>query len=146
MNLILKPSRLTCVLLLCLGSLASGHAVGADYPNVVGTWERVSGMRAVTGTAQHKVPAVLTPDGESGLQQIVVAGQKSGVFDGQAKLVDGEHHLIAGAFRKDAKRFVISSDIGTLSGEIAGDEMEACFTTLLTSVNIAGCYQLKKVK
>ena len=129
-----------------LAVIASGQAFAADYPDMVGTWERVSGMRAVTGTSKNKQPAVLTPSGESGLQVIKVAEQKSGVFDGEATLVDGESYLIAGAFRRDGKRYVMSSDIGTLSGEVSGDEMEACFTTLLTSVNIAGCYQLKKTK
>ncbi len=124
----------------------ASQAYAADYPNIVGTWERVSGMRAVTGTSQNKQTPVLTTAGESGLKMIKVSSQNSGVFEGEAKLVDGENHLIAGAFRKDGKRYVISSDIGTLSGEILGDEMEVCFTTLLTTVNIAGCYQMKKVK
>jgi hypothetical protein len=26
-----------------------------------------------------------------------------------------------------------------------GSELEVCFTTILTNVNIAGCYQLKKL-
>lgn len=131
---------------LLLTTLASSQVFAAEYPNIVGTWERVSGMRAVTGTAQNKQTAVLTSSGESGLKMIRIANQNSGVFDGEATLVGGEAHLVAGAFRKDGKRYIISSDIGTLSGEISGDEMEACFTTLLTTVNIAGCYQLKKIK
>lgn len=129
-----------------MSSAMFSTVLAADYPNIVGTWERVSGMRAVTGTSQNKQAPVLTTSGESGLQMIRVADQKSGVFEGEAKLVGGENHLIAGAFRQDGKRYVISSDIGTLSGEVAGDVMEACFTTLLTNVNIAGCYQLKKIK
>ena len=133
-------------LTLLLSLAASSQAYCADYPNIVGTWERMSGMRAVTGTAQNKQTPVLTSAGESGLKMIKISTQNSGVFEGEAKLVDGENHLIAGAFRKDGKRYVISSDIGTLSGEISGDEMEACFTTLLTTVNIAGCYQLKRAK
>lgn len=137
-------SRLGLTLLLTIA--ASSQAFAADYPNIAGTWERTSGMRAVTGTAQNKQAAVLTSSGESGLQMIRVAEQSSGVFAGEAQLVGGENHQIAGAFRKDGKRYVISSDIGTLSGEVSGDDMEACFTTLLTNVNIAGCYQLKRVK
>ncbi len=140
----LFTSKFALAVMLSLAGASQAYAT--DYPNIVGTWERVSGMRAMTGTAQNKQAPVLTAAGESGLKMLKVTSQISGVFEGEAKLVDGESHLIAGAIRKDGKRYVISSDIGTLSGEITGDEMEACFTTLLTTVNIAGCYQMKKAK
>ena len=71
-------------------------------------------MRVVTGTSQNKQAHVLTAAGESGLKMIKISSQNSGVFEGEVKLVDGESHLIAGAFRKDGKRYVISSDIGAL--------------------------------
>jgi len=131
--------------LFVVAALATGQACAEDYPNIVGTWERVTGMRAVRGTPQNKRAPVLTTKGESGLKVIKVTSQDSGVFEGEATLVDGENHFIAGAFRKDGKRYVMSSDIGALSGEVSGDEMEVCFTTLLTTINVAGCYQMKNL-
>ncbi len=130
-------------LTLMLGVL--GQPSAADYPNVLGTWEWVSGSRATTGTAQNQLPPAMSASGELGLQTLRISEQKGGAFVGEAKLATGERYLLAGAFRKDGKRYVISSDIGVLSGEVVGSELEVCFTTVLTNVNIAGCYQLRKL-
>jgi hypothetical protein len=124
----------------------SSHALAAQPADLTGSWERVSGVRAVTGTVQHKRPTVLTTEGESGLKTLRILEQNGAAFAGEAQLVDGEPHLIAGALRQDGKNFVISSDIGALSGKTEGQHMEVCFTTLMTDINIAGCYQLKRTK
>lgn len=136
-------SRTWCLLLILTFGMLN-QAIATDYPNILGTWNRVSGSRAVTGTSQNQLLSVISDTSESGLQTLRISEQKNGAFIGEARLKGGETYLIAGAFRKDGKRYVISSDIGSLSGEVQGNELEACFTTLLTNINIAGCYQLKK--
>jgi hypothetical protein len=145
LNSPMKPLTFKLFLALTLTLGVLGQSSAADYPNVLGTWERVSGSRATTGTEQNKLPPTMSASGDQGLQTMRIDEQKGGAFVGEATLATGEKYLLAGAFRKDGKRYVISSDIGVLSGELMGNELEACFTTLLTSVNIAGCYQLKKL-
>ena len=141
----MKSLNFKFFLILTLMLSALGRSYAADYPGILGTWERVSGSRAVTGTVQNQVPAAMSTSGEPGLQTIRISEQNGGAFVGEAKLATGEIYLVAGAFRKDGKRYVISSDIGSLSGEVLGNELEVCFTTLLTNMNVAGCYQMKKL-
>ncbi len=116
-----------------------------DTAELVGTWERISGARAITGTMQNKSQIAPVIDGTDGLKSIRIEKQKDGAFYGKAQLMNGDTSMIAGALRNNKKNFVMSGDVGHLSGSIEDQVMDVCFTTILPEINIAACYVLKKI-
>ena len=75
----------------------------ADTAELVGTWERISGARAITGTMQNKSQIAPVIDGTDGLKSIRIEKQKDGAFYGKAQLMNGDTSMIAGALRNNKK-------------------------------------------
>ena len=140
-------SRISMFSLFSIILIASGTNAHAqsDAAELIGTWERISGARAITGTMQNKSQIAPVIDSVAGLKTIRIEKQKDGAFYGQAKLANGDTSMIAGALRANKKNFVMSGDVGHLSGSIEGQMMDICFTTILPEINIAACYVLKKL-
>lgn len=133
---------LTLIPLMLITTMGNAQA---DTDELVGTWERISGARAITGTMQNKSQIAPVIDGTDGLKSIRIEKQKDGAFYGKAQLMNGDSSMIAGALRNNKKNFVMSGDVGHLSGTIEDQVMDVCFTTILPEINIAACYVLKKI-
>src|SRR5262245_36215040 len=90
-------------------ALLSFKAMAADVPNIVGTW------------TLSKTPASLA-------ETVKILRQDRDSFSGTIVGPKGKPENILGAFRRDAKTFVYSSDKSGGTGRIQGNEIEICRT------------------
>src|SRR5262245_14093132 len=90
----------------------------ADVPNVIGAWKVPDRERAATAYQQAQDAAltvkIVRQDGES--------------FSGTVLSLKGKTERIVGAFRRDARTFIYSSQRTAGMGKVQGDKMEICRT------------------
>jgi hypothetical protein len=99
-------------------ALLATNATAADFPNVIGAWRVPERERSVTRYQQAQDAAltvnIVRQDGES--------------FSGTVIALNGKTERIVGAFRRDARTFIYSSQRTAGMGKVQGDKMEICRT------------------
>lgn len=125
--------------------LQSGLTFAAP-PNMVGTWEAVSGYWAGTGTEMNPAPAELSQKPVQ--QKLVIGVQEESAFHGVSIRQGGESRNLAGVIGPDGRSLVFSIDYGTGSGTLSADgtQMTNCGTTIQLTRNFAFCTVFKKAK
>src|SRR5882757_6689797 len=101
-----------------LVALASTCVSAADFPNVIGTWSVSTRRHAETSGQAAEIASlsvkILRQDGDS--------------FSGTVIGLKGKNERIVGAFRRDRRTFVYTSDKTAGVGQIQGNEMQICRT------------------
>jgi hypothetical protein len=99
-------------------ALLATNATAADFPNVIGAWRVPERERSATRYQQAQDAAltvnIVRQDGES--------------FSGTVIALNGKTERIVGAFRRDARTFIYSSQRTAGMGKVQGDKMEICRT------------------
>jgi hypothetical protein len=99
-------------------ALLATNATAADFPNVIGAWRVPERERSATRYQQAQDAAltvnIVRHDGES--------------FSGTVIALNGKTERIVGAFRRDARTFIYSSQRTAGMGKVQGDKMEICRT------------------
>ena len=98
--------------------LLSTNANGADFPNVIGAWKVPESERSVT-SYQKAQDAALT---------VKIVRQDGESFSGTVIALNGKTERIVGAFRRDARTFIYSSQKTAGMGKVQGNKMEICRT------------------
>ena len=123
-----------------------GSSVAADGPNLVGTWEAISGYWSQTGTDSNPAPAELSQKPVQ--QNIIIQAQQGNAFHGLTIRYSGESRNLAGVIGPDGKSLFFSIDYGAGTGLLSedGNQMRYCGTTLQLTRNFAFCTTFKRVK
>lgn len=118
----------------------------AAAPNLVGTWEAVSGYWASTGTDSKPAPAELAQKPVQ--KKLVIQAQQGNAFNGASIRYTGESRLLAGVIAADGKSLLFSTDYGISSGSLSKDnsQINFCGTTIELNRNMAYCTTFQKVK
>jgi hypothetical protein len=127
-------------------ALASTSAFAADAPNIVGTWVAVEHSSARIGPREG-LPTYTTPNLTHDVNmawKLVIDAQDGPAFSGNNTGPSGKTKLVVGVFRMDGKRFVMATEGGSASGEIAGDQLEFCLTDNIPDYAAAGCTIYKR--
>jgi hypothetical protein len=112
-----------------LVALVSTNAIAADFPNVIGTWS--------VSTRRHAETA--GPPAELASLSVKIIRQDGDSFSGTVIGLKGKTERIVGAFRRDRRTFVYTSDKTAGVGQVQGSEMQICRTD-------AGCAVLSRSK
>ena len=117
-------------------------AVGADAPNLVGSWTRTAHTMAVLKGSSKP----LFTHAEDQVWKLKINSQDNGAFSGMLTgRPVGKPQALAGAFQADGKHFVFSTGSESGSGEASSDELQYCWTSP-RPVIIAGCATFKRDK
>jgi hypothetical protein len=117
--------------LAAVGLLAS-PVIAAEPPNVIGTWMIVNKRQSTTEAGSER-------SAELASLAIKIIRQDRDSFSGTIVGPKGKSERITGAFRRDGKMFVYSSEKTAGVGQIQGNEMQICRTD-------AGCALLTRTK
>ena len=101
-------------------------ALGADAPNLVGSWTRTAVTMVLSKGGPPAKPLFI--HGGDEVWKIKVDAQESGSFSGTTTGYTSKSQTIVGAFQSDGKRFVFSTDTDSGSGEATADELQYCWT------------------
>ena len=132
--------------LLALAALltaAATPALAAEPFNILGTWVPVSHAAARIGTAP--TGAYDTAVKPSLVRDIALAWsytfdkQDGAAFSGVSNGPKGKSVIAVGVFRMDGQRFVLSTEDGSATGEVTGDEIEVCWTDTVPNYIAAKC-------
>jgi hypothetical protein len=128
-----------------LASLSS-TAFAADAPKVIGTWVPVAFSSAHAGTGgafPDSAKPTFVKDPAAGWT-LTIDSQDGAAFSGMDKGPDGKSGVIAGVFRMDGQRFILSTVTGAAAGEVIGDQLEICWTDNIPNFIGAGCTVYKR--
>jgi hypothetical protein len=117
-------------------------ALGADAPNLVGSWTRTAVTMVLSKGGPPAKPLFI--HGGNEVWKIKIDAQESGSFSGTTTGYTSKSQTIVGAFQSDGKRFVFSTDTDSGSGEATADELQYCWTN--PHPVAAGCATFKKDK
>jgi hypothetical protein len=112
--------------------ILASPALAAEPPNVIGTWSIVD-KKPVAGT--HS-PGYLA---ELASLTVKIVRQDRDSFSGTIVGPKGKPERITGAFRRDGKTFIYSSEKTAGAGQVQGNQMQICRTD-------AGCAVLTRSK
>jgi hypothetical protein len=115
-------------------------ALGADAPNMVGSWTRTDVTMVLSKGSK---PLFVNHDSDQ-VWKLKIDAQEKGSFSGTLTGSIPKSQAIVGAFQSDGKRFVFSTAAESGSGEVNGDEMQYCWTN--QRAVLAGCSVFKKDK
>jgi hypothetical protein len=121
----------------------STTALAAEPFNILGTWVPVSHAAARIGTAP--TGAYDTAVKPSLVRDIALAWsytfdkQDGAAFSGVSNGPKGKSVIAVGVFRMDGQRFVLSTEDGSATGEVTGDEIEVCWTDTVPNYIAAKC-------
>ena len=126
--------------------LQSGIAFAAATPNLVGTWDAVSGYWSATGTESNPAPAEQFQKPVH--QKLIIAAQQEKTFNGNTFLYNGQSRFIAGVIGADGKSIILSSDNGSSAGSVNQDnnQISICGASILSTRNFAFCTVFKRAK
>jgi hypothetical protein len=99
-------------------ALLPANASAADFPNLVGVWKVPDRERSAT-PYQQADDAALT---------VKIVRQDGDSFAGTVISLKGRTERIAGAFRRDARTFIFTSQRTAGMGKVQGNKMEICRT------------------
>jgi len=127
-------------------AMMTGSSFAADGPNIVGTWEAISGYWSQTGTDSNPAPAELSQ--KSVQQNIIIQAQQGNAFNGVKVRFSGECRFLAGVIGPDGRSLFLSIDYGAGTGLLSedGNQMRYCGTTIQLTRNFAFCTMFKRVK
>jgi hypothetical protein len=114
-------------------ALLSIPAIAAELPNVIGTWMIANKKPPTAGESSAENPAELAS------LAVKIVRQDRDSFSGTIVGPKGKSERITGAFRRDGKMFVYSSEKTAGVGQVQGNEMQICRTD-------AGCAVLTRRK
>lgn len=125
----------------------STSAFAGDAPKIIGTWVPVSFTSVHDGTGgsftDEAKPSFTT--GTNAAWTITIDAQEgpafSGTGSGGPKKKTG---AFVGVFRMDGQHFVMSTDSGSIHGQLVGDQLELCWEDNVPDLISVGCGVYKR--
>jgi hypothetical protein len=117
-------------------------ALAAEPFNILGIWGPVAGASARFGPSPVYDNTTSQPSlikDSSAAWSYDFDKQDGAAFAGTAKGPKGKTEAVVGVFGADGKRFVLSTETGSATGELAGDGIEICWTDNLPKYIGASC-------
>jgi hypothetical protein len=127
--------------------VGAAPALAAEPFNILGTWLAVAGASARFGPSPVYDNTTSRPSlvkDSSAAWSYDFEKQDGAAFAGTAKGPKGKTEAIVGVFRADGKSFVLSTETGSATGELADDGIEICWTDNLPNYIGASCTTYKR--
>jgi hypothetical protein len=99
-------------------ALLSSNANATDFPNILGSWKVPDKEHSATPYQQPQAASLA----------VKIARQDGESFSGTVINLNGRTEQIIGAFRRDARTFVYSSQRTAGTGKVQDHRMEICRT------------------